>query len=378
MANGCIENQFLQLAMIFKMNKYVLQVFGWDELNSNIYPIKSGLINHTWKVNTLGGASYILQQINTAVFQQPEAIDRNIKKIASYLQKYSPDYLLPKPIESINNQTLECIDGKYFRAFHFIEKTSTVDAVKDAHQAYEAAFQFGNFSALLNQFPIDELEITIPHFHDLSFRVHQFENSLQNALPDRKTKARDEILFLQKNQFINQIFQNIQSKQLLKLRVMHHDTKISNVLFDEHFNGLCVIDLDTIMPGYFISDLGDMIRTYLTTTTEEEKDFNKILIREEIYDQVICGYYSAMKTVLTNTEKAHFYYAGLFMIYMQALRFLTDYFQQDVYYKVTYPDQNLNRAKTQIKLLVWLLQNAAQLRNIAAKIVGIHQENYGL
>ena len=136
-----------------------------------------------------------------------------------------------------------------------------------------------------------------------------------------------------------------------KKRVTHHDTKISNVLFDAQDKGLCVIDLDTVMPGYFISDAGDMMRTYLSPAGEEETDYSKIDVRENYFDAIVQGYLSEMKDELSAEEKKYFVYAGKFMIYMQALRFITDYLNNDIYYGASYELHNLNRATNQLTLL---------------------------
>ena len=142
----------------------------------------------------------------------------------------------------------------------------------------------------------------------------------------------------------------------LKKGVTHHDTKISNVLFDKSDKGLCVIDLDTVMPGYFISDVGDMLRTYLSPVNEEEKDLSRIEVRDDYFKAIAEGYLSEMKEELSQKEKEHFVYSGKFMIYMQALRFLTDYFKDDTYYGSKYPGHNLVRATNQATLLKKLTQ----------------------
>jgi len=137
----------------------------------------------------------------------------------------------------------------------------------------------------------------------------------------------------------------------IKLRVIHHDTKINNVLFDDKQNALCLVDLDTVMPGYYLSDVGDMMRTYLSPANEEEKDLDKIIIRTEFFRAIYKGYMSEMGTILTETEKQYFIFSGKMMIYMQGLRFLTDFLNNDIYYGAQYEGHNLIRAKNQFKLL---------------------------
>ena len=156
---------------------------------------------------------------------------------------------------------------------------------------------------------------------------------------------------MQDQKWISDFFETIKTNPNFKLRATHHDTKISNLLFDDHDKGICVIDLDTLMPGYFISDLGDMFRTYLCAVSEEETDFSKISVRPTIYKAIVQGYLKGAGNMLSRDEADQIYYAGLFMIYMQALRFLTDYINDDVYYGAKYPLHNYNRALNQIKLL---------------------------
>jgi thiamine kinase-like enzyme len=146
-------------------------------------------------------------------------------------------------------------------------------------------------------------------------------------------------------------FEKIESNHLIKQRVTHHDTKISNVLFNEREKGICIIDLDTLMPGYFISDLGDMMRTYLSPASEEEKNFDKIEIRDDFFKAIIAGYVGTMGDELTSEEQELIFFSGQFLTYMQAMRFLTDHLNNDIYYGAAYDDHNFIRAGNQIQLL---------------------------
>ena len=240
--------------------------------------------------------------------------------------------------------------------FPFVHGSHTVDVVQSPSQAYEAARQFGKFTNLLSGFDTNQLKITIPDFHNLSLRYRQFEHSLNHGNIERIKEADRSIKDIKQHFDIVQEFEHIKSNSAFKLRVTHHDTKISNVLFDDNNKGLCVIDLDTVMPGYFISDVGDMLRTYLPNVSEEEKDLSTIEIREEIFKAIIEGYGGEMKNELSAPEKEHFIYAGKFMIYMQAIRFLTDYFNNDMYYGAKYPDHNFIRANNQLVLLKQLVE----------------------
>jgi Ser/Thr protein kinase RdoA (MazF antagonist) len=161
-------------------------------------------------------------------------------------------------------------------------------------------------------------------------------------------------------------YERLMHSESFKIRVTHHDTKISNVLFDAGDNSVCVIDLDTVMPGHFISDVGDMLRTYLSPYGEEEQDFSKIQIRDDYFDAIVRGYLGEMNTELTDAEKNAFVFAGKFLIYMQAVRFLTDYLNNDVYYGVRYEGHNLVRAQNQAELLQRLCEREGVLQAIVA------------
>jgi Ser/Thr protein kinase RdoA (MazF antagonist) len=243
--------------------------------------------------------------------------------------------------------------------FPFITNSHTIDMVEKPQQAYEAAKQFGRFTKFLSGFDASVLKITLPDFHNLTLRYQQFEMALETGNPERIKQSTGLIPAIKQNKRIVDEYNSCKEK--FTIRVTHHDTKISNVLFDVKEHGLCVIDLDTVMPGYFISDVGDMMRTYLCPVSEEEKDFSKIIIRKEFYDAIVAGYLSEMGAELTDIEKQYFHYAGEFMIYMQAIRFLTDHLNDDSYYGAKYEGHNFVRAGNQITLLQRLQEFISEL-----------------
>lgn len=315
----------------------------------------TGLINNTWKVEAESG-TFILQRINISIFKKPFAIADNIEAIGSYLHKKEPAYLFPLPVTTKTGSTLfEDAEKKYYRLVPFIANSHSVDVLQNPSQAYEAAQQFGKFTRLLSGFNAANLKTTLPDFHNLSLRYKQFEKALVNGNSQRITESDAYIQQLKKYSGIADTYEYIKANPSFKLRVTHHDTKISNVLFDDTGKGLCVIDLDTVMPGYFISDVGDMMRTYLSPVSEEEQDFSKIEIRPDFFEALAKGYLSNMKEELTKEELEHFVYAGKFMIYMQSLRFLTDYINNDLYYGAKYETHNFIRAGNQLTLLQKLI-----------------------
>ena len=343
------------------MLQTILDAYGLKGNDVESKPFGTGLINHTWTV-CAAEKKFILQRINQQVFKAPADIAANIRMIGNYLKENFPGYLFVTAEKTMQQQDLVFDEHQgYFRLFPFVKNSHTVDVVNTPQQAYEAAKQFGHFTRLLAGFPTKELQITLPDFHNLPLRYQQFNTALLNGDPVRIKEAAATILFLQQHIDIVTTSQSIPNNPAFKKRVTHHDTKISNVLFDDSEKGLCVIDLDTVMPGYFISDVGDMLRTYLSPVSEEESDFSQIEIRANYFKAIAEGYLSEMNEVLSSTEKQHFVYAGKFMIYMQALRFITDYINNDVYYGSKYQGQNFIRAKNQVVLLEKLIQKEASL-----------------
>ena len=338
----------------------ILSAYGFDRDKCTIKAFGTGLINHTWLVNC-EEKDYILQKINHHVFKNPYSISDNIRFVGDYLKRHNPDYLFVMPVLSLDHKDL-VHDGKdYYRMFPFVQESVTYTTLENPKLAYEAAKQFGKFTHLLSNFDTSVLQETLPNFHNLTLRYHQFQDSLLNGNKDRLAEAAGCIEQIESYRYIVDEFEKIKSNSDFKTRVMHHDTKISNVLFDNKNKGLCVIDLDTVMPGYFISDVGDMMRTYLSPVSEEEKDFTKIEIREEYFDAIVAGYLSEMKPDMSAVELNSFVYAGKFMIYMQAVRFLADYLNNDVYYGSKYEGHNFIRAKNQLYLLELLHEKENKL-----------------
>jgi Ser/Thr protein kinase RdoA (MazF antagonist) len=351
------------------MLEQVLSSYGINT-EAVIQPHGSGLIHNTWKIFDQS-KDYILQKVNHEVFKQPKYIAHNIRAIASWLEKNHPAYFFVAPVETKNDGSLLHIpDQGYFRLFPFVKDSCTYDIAQSPQHAFEAARQFGLFTRVLNDFPVTDLKITLPDFHNLSYRYAQFESSILYGSPSRIQESKKEIEYLRSQNYIVSTYQQIISNKEFKLRVTHHDTKISNVLFNKNGKGICVIDLDTVMPGYFISDVGDMMRTYLSPVSEEEKNFDTIKIRDDYFQAIAKGYLKEMGGELSRVEIQHFVYAGMFMIYMQALRFLTDYLEDDKYYGSSYQGHNYIRAKNQITLLERLLEKRNSFEEMVLDSVG--------
>jgi len=349
------------------MIENILQAYGIEPRQSQVESLTSGLINNTWKVSS-EGKDYIVQRINDQVFRKPFGVAENIRMIDEYLKEHSPSYLFVSPVSNLHGNDIYFDPERgYFRVFPYIKGSHTINVVSNPNQAFQAALHFGKFTRLLSGFNAELLNITIPDFHNLTLRYHQFETALNNGDRDRIKQSAHLIAEIKKYAGIVESFEKIRQNRMVKQRVTHHDTKISNVLFDDQGKGLCVIDLDTVMPGYFISDVGDMMRTYLSSANEEEKDFDKIDVREDFFKAIVNGYLSSMGDELTSEEQGLILYSGLFLIYMQAIRFLADYFNRDVYYGTRYEDQNFVRAGNQLILLKRLDEKTDPLQKIIAR-----------
>lgn len=346
----------------------IVSRYGLDADECIIKPFGTGLINHTWKI-IQDNNEYILQRINTNVFKDPIAIVNNIELIGQHLHGIK-DYLFVEPIKTSTGESY-LYDKKegFFRLMPFVKQSFTYDIVENPSIAYEAARQFGLFTKLLSGVDVHQLKITLPDFHNLSLRYQQFETALQNGNKSRMLRAAETIEYIKSQRNIADTYENIKNNPSFKIRTIHHDTKISNVLFNREGKGICVIDLDTTMPGYFISDVGDMMRTYLSPVSEEEEDLNKIEIRDDYFTAISKGYLEQMQDELSADEKDHFAYAGSFMIYMQALRFLTDYLNNDIYYGARSEHHNLTRANNQVILLQKFIAKQNMFENKIAALL---------
>lgn len=334
----------------------VLPFYGLAPSEYTIHRVGSGHINFTYKLT--GPTSYILQRVNKNVFRKPELIAENLRKAADFLRKRSPQYPFLTAIPTRDGGEM-AVDLEEFpwRLFPYIEHSVTRDFVRTAHEAREAAAEFARLSRHLDGAPITQFQETIPRFHDLGLRRDQFVEAEAAAGP-RVQQANEEIKQAHAHVHLVERYDRLVKERSLPLRLVHNDTKINNVLFDERTNKtVAVIDLDTLMPGYFIYDLGDMVRTFVSPVSEEERDISKVRFRKEIYDALMEGYLSEMGSVMTPSEMKAIPFAGKMMTYIMALRFLADFLRGNTYYHITYPEQNLVRAANQLRLLEVLDEN---------------------
>lgn len=332
----------------------ILKYYALSAEDFSVERIGTGHIHHTYLLK--GNKSYILQRVNKNVFKQPEVIASNLRIAREYLGKKFTEFLFLAVVPTHEGEEM-VYDGEGFpwRLFPYIENTFTIDKVTSEDEAFSAAAEFGRLTRYLNDADVTHFKPSIQRFHDLAWRYDQFETALKNTSEELMKRADAEIAVAKSFAHLVEQYDDLVKSGDLKLRITHNDTKINNILFDKKTGkAVCAIDLDTLMPGYFIYDLGDMIRTFVSPADEEEKDFSRITVRENIYDALIKGYLSQMDSVLTEQERTAIRFSGQMMTYMIALRFLTDYLNGNVYYQIRYPEQNLVRAGNQLKLLAEL------------------------
>jgi len=316
--------------------------------------ISGGLINLSYKVSIGSKSHFLLQRINKEVFVNPEEVQENYCRIWDYTSSKPDTLRLPSPRQHDNETTLFVDEEQnYWRAFEFIEGACMFPVASKPEQANAVANAFAKFTAAFEGFDMQQLKAVIPGFHDLSLRFNQFIKASSRKSSARIDKALPLINELKKREKYKYFYEVIVGSAEFPQRVMHHDAKIANVLFNSSKDGevICLVDFDTVMGGYFFSDLGDMIRSMVCPEDENSTNYGRIEVRKDFYEAIINGYLGVMGKQLTATEKKYIHYAGILMIYMQALRFLTDYLEDDIYYHTNYPEQNLDRTKNQLLLL---------------------------
>lgn len=319
--------------------------------------IGSGHINYTFRIE--GEPSFILQRINKNVFKEPEVIAQNIRLAANYLRDHHPYFIFMANLHTLDGKEMAYDDDGFpWRLYPLIDHSFTIDQLETDEQAFEAARAFGSLCRNLDGCDVSQFKSVIKGFQDLFWRYQQFEDALAITSREKLIEANETIQSAKHFSFLVKKYEELIKSGDLKLRIVHNDTKINNILFDGITGQtICAIDLDTLMPGYFIYDLGDMVRTFVSPVSEEEKNLEKIVFRKNIYDSLMKGYLSQMNDVMSREEKQAIPFSGLMMTYIMALRFLADYLNGDVYYHTTYPGQNLVRAKNQFRFLEVLSQN---------------------
>ena len=321
--------------------------------------LKIGLINDSFvlKAKHPGETSYFLQRINHHIFENVEGLQQNIQQVTGHIRKK----LLAQGEKDVDRKVLQLVptkdgklycqtpEGDYWRVYVFIENATSKDSVtpESAELAGEA---FGNFQCQLADLPFDALCESIPNFHNIEFRLWQFHEALKADKAGRAASCRDLIDEITRREKEMCLAEELFREGKLPKHINHCDTKVNNMMFDENGKPLCIVDLDTVMPGFVLSDFGDFMRTAANTGAEDDKNLDNIRVDMDIFTAYARGYLRKA-TFLTPLEKELLPFGCRLLSYMQTVRFFTDYLNGDTYYKIQYPEHNLVRTRAQLRLL---------------------------
>jgi len=323
----------------------------------------SGHINDTYVAIYQDGGMpvrYIHQRINHHVFTKPVEVMENIARVTGHQAKK----LKAAGYEDIERRALTTVparnglayhqdaDGNTWRTYLFIEGARTYDSIETTAQAAQAAWAFGQFQAQLADLPGARLHETIPHFHDTPARLKAFQAVVKSDPLNRAREACREIEFILAREDWTGVLLEKHAQGLIPERITHNDTKLNNVMLDDTtLEGICVIDLDTVMPGLALYDFGDMVRTATSPRPEDERDVSLIEVRMPIFEALVDGYLGATHRILTPSERDHLAFSGKLITLEIAMRFLTDFLQGDTYFKIARPEHNLDRTRSQLRLV---------------------------
>jgi hypothetical protein len=337
-------------------------------------PYGSGHINDTYCVVVEQGGTpvrYIFQRINRSIFKDPAGLMENIARVTMHLAakihgEADSFRRVLTLIPARNGKPFYCDElGNHWRVYVFIEKARTFDAVESTAQAFQAAQAFGKFQKLLADLPAPRLHDTIPDFHHTPKRFAALEKAIAADVANRAKLAQPEIEFALRRQPITGVLLAAN----LPERVTHNDTKFNNVMLDDDTGeGICVIDLDTVMPGFVLYDVGDMVRTTTSPVKEDERDLSKVTMQFPMFEALMRGYLTTAADFLTPAEKRFLPFSGKLITFEIGLRFLTDFLAGDAYFKVHRDGHNLDRCRTQFKLVESIEQQEGQMNQLVETI----------
>ena len=352
------------------MDKLILNnVLQQFDLPVDIEPYGNGHINDTYLVTT---QKFILQRINTSIFSNPDELMENIENVTAYLRKLiiaaggNPDRETLTVIPTKDGKKCYKLDDRnVFRVYKFIMNTKSIENSKTPEDLFEAGVGFGHFQKMLADFPVNKLHETIKDFHHTPKRIEALREAIRNDVAERAEGVQREIAFALDNaSWAGAVVKGIENGSI-PIRVTHNDTKINNILFDEDTGrAVCVIDLDTVMPGSMLYDFGDALRMGGSTAAEDETDLEKVWFNVDAFESFAKGYLSEMKTALTKTEMKLLPLSVKLLTYECGVRFLTDYLNGDTYFKIHREHHNLDRARNQFKLVADIANKEEKLAEI--------------
>ena len=347
----------------------VISQFDLKEPILSCNPYGNGHINTTFVLSDKKGKRFILQRINTNVFKEPEKVMSNIYKVTEYLKKRT---INPRSVMSLvplkTGENFLVDEDCCWRIYDFIEDSVCLDTPETSRDFYECGVGFGTFQRQLSKFPAEELFETIPDFHNTPKRYEAFLEAVEKDEFGRASEVKEEIEFVKSRKDFMSVLFDAHKEGKLPLRVTHNDTKINNIMLDSKTrSALCVIDLDTIMPGFSATDFGDSIRSGAVIAAEDERDLSRVELNLEYFESYTAGFLAGCGGLLDRDEIRLFPEGAKIMTLECGMRFLTDYLNGDTYFKTHRPKQNLDRCRTQFKLVRDMEDNWDTLKEIVEK-----------
>ena len=359
--------------MGYNLTEVVNNYFNMDVSSD---PFGEGHINDTYLAKIVPDR-HVIQRINHHVFHNPEKLMENIMMVTEHLRAKiiardgNPERETLKMIKTLDGKDYyKSEDGNYFRVYMFVDDVDVYQTVEQPELFYKAARAFGRFQKDLADFPADRLFETIPNFHNTKVRFEALQQAIKKDKVGRKNRVRDEIEFALARKKCASVVTGAIEKGEIPLRVTHNDTKLNNVLFDSKTGeGICVIDLDTVMPGSLLYDFGDAIRFGASTAAEDEKDLSKVECSLELFEAFTKGFLEELGGTLTEKEVKLLAFSAKLITYECGMRFLTDYLNGDEYFKIHRPEHNLDRCRTQFKLVADMEGKMGKMEDIVRKYV---------
>ncbi len=355
--------------MAYKLNEIISKF----DITDSIEPYGDGHINDTYLA--LSDSKFILQRINHSIFKNPEKLMENIQNVTDHLGKK-----IKEEGGDVTRETLTIIktldgksyykteDGSYFRMYKFIDNATTYQKIENPMHFYSAAKAFGKFQKNLADFPAESLYESIPNFHNTVSRFEDFKKTVEEDKMGRAKDVQKEIEFAYERAKDCGIIVDAIAKGEVPVRVTHNDTKLNNVMIDDATGeGLCVIDLDTVMPGSLLYDYGDSMRFGTNNSDEDDKNLDNVFCRLDLFEAFTKGYMEELRETLTPKEIELLPFSAKLMTFECGIRFLGDHLNGDTYFKIHRENHNLDRARTQFKLVYDMEQKEEDMKKIVAK-----------
>lgn len=347
----------------------ILRNYGIDPASAGINEFRQGHINDSYIINVQDRCKFFLQRINHHVFKDPEGLmDNHVRVNEAMAMHYGSEKASPYP-RIIKNRNKKHFfkdkDGNFWRLLEYVPECRSFNIAENAEVAFEGAAAFGQFQMVMNKQKAAEYNPTIPDFHHLGNRLAKLQEAVSADSENRVKDARPEITFVLDRMEYAQILTDLLRKKIIPVRVTHNDTKLNNVLFEKkQIKHICVVDLDTVMPGTLLYDYGDMVRTFTSPVEEDEPDVSKVVLREDIFEALTKGYLRDLSATLTPGERQYFLFGAKVMLLMIGTRFLTDYLEGDHYFKISRENHNLDRCRNQFALLKQLENKEINLKGM--------------